>query len=167
MAKVAKVGAGQMTHLVKCLLYKHKDISSVPQNLRCMACAQILVWPRWIRYIPGTYRLTSLDELLNFRFNERPCLKEKGGEWPRKTFDVHIYPLACMCAHTHKHVHMCTTHTHTHKHVAKIPSRVVTIQMMVEKMVAKQEYYGKIIYDPYTETLVLHSFYQEPNHQQA
>ena len=32
MAKVAKVGAGQMTHLVKCLLYKHKDWRLDPKH---------------------------------------------------------------------------------------------------------------------------------------
>lgn len=97
--------AGSMTPSVNCLLCKHDDLTSEPQNLRKN---QGVIAPDCKpsagggdMRIPQAHWPASLAQSTSIKFSERPCVKKK--RWGAKERYLTCSTSAHMCPHIHEH----------------------------------------------------------------
>lgn len=101
-------GVGAMAESVKCLSWKHNDLSSIPSiHIKTgwsNTCLWSQYWKGWDRQIPRAWWPISLAKLVSSKFSDRCCLKkikwsvieEETQSWPL----VSKYTYTLRCIHT-------------------------------------------------------------------
>lgn len=107
-----------MAHSVKCLSYRHENVSSKLQhpwkNRVYWLTSVALTMGKWI---PKACWPASLAESISFRLMKEAVSQKQAEEQSRKATDIDLWPLhaqhicACVpllsCTHTHMNVYMC------------------------------------------------------------